>query len=106
MLPPRASRLPPLSIVMVADWLIDAPSCRLEFRDAAWWLLYPFLYMVYSLIRGPIVDWYPYPFLDPHNPGGYGAVALYSVGIAVDVGLFVWLVAMLSRRAPEAAMAT
>ena len=62
--------------------------------------------MVYSLIRGPIIDWYPYPYFDPNNPVGYGAVALYGVGIAVGVGLFVWLVALLSRRAPEAAMAT
>ena len=38
----------------------------------------------YSLVRGPLVDWYPYPFLDPAN-GGYGAVAVTSVGIAVVV---------------------
>jgi len=95
-----------MPIVMVADWLIDPPYRRISLRDAAWWLLFPFAYMVYSLIRGPIVDWYPYPFLDPNNAGGYGAVALYSVGIAVGVGLFVWLVVFLSRRAPDAALAT
>jgi len=95
-----------MPIVMVADWLIDPPHRHIALRDAVWWLLFPFAYMVYSLIRGPIVDWYPYPFLDPNNAGGYGAVALYGVGIAITVGVFAWLVVLLSRRAPDTAMAT
>jgi hypothetical protein len=95
-----------MPIVMVADWLIDLPSSRIEPREAAWWLLYPFAYLVFSLIHGPIVDWYPYPFLDPDAAGNYGVVALYCVGIAVGVSLFVWLVLLLSRRTPEPALAT
>ena len=95
-----------MPIVMVADWLIDPPSRRIELRDAATWLLYPFVYMVYSLIRGPLVDWYPYPFLDPGAVGGYAVVALYGVGIAAGVSLFIWLVVLLSRRADGPAVAT
>jgi hypothetical protein len=63
-------------------------------------LIYPMLYLVYSLIRGPIVDWYRYPFLDPDEAGGYLGVALYSVGITVGIGLFSWIIAALASENP------
>ena len=40
------------------------------------------LWTGYTLVRGALVDWYPYPFLDPAN-GGYGTVAAYVVGILI-----------------------
>ena len=69
-------------IVVIADWLIDPPRHRLSFRDTLVWLAYPLVWTAYTVIRGAIVGWYPYPFLDPAN-GGYGTVALYVVGILV-----------------------
>ena len=89
-------RLMPL--VMVADWLIDPPHGRIELRRALVWLAYPLLYAVYSLIRGPIVKWYPYPFLNPDHVGGYGVVALYCLGIAAGTLLFTWLVVIVGAR--------
>jgi hypothetical protein len=35
-----------------------------RWRDAPGWLLYPAAYLVYSLLRGGLTGWYPYPFLD------------------------------------------
>ena len=58
---------------------------------------FPLLYVVYSLIRGPFVNWYPYPFLDPRI-GGYGRVFLYSIGISVVIGAICGLVKMLGNR--------
>lgn len=81
-----------IPVVMVADWLIDPPRAAIELRRALLWLAYPLLYAAYSLIRGPLVHWYPYPFLDPGHAGGYGVVALYCVGIAVGTLLFTRLV--------------
>ncbi|MFD4641005.1 Pr6Pr family membrane protein [Lentzea sp. NPDC058436] len=65
-------------ILVVAEWLL-APE-----RTRRWWtwLAFPFAYLVYSLVRGSIVGWYPYPFLDPRQQG-YGAVALNSLFVAV-----------------------
>lgn len=51
--------------------------------------------MVYMTITG-IVDWYPYPFLDPRG-AGYGTVALMSVLIAVAAFAFA-VVAALSTK--------
>jgi hypothetical protein len=91
-----------IPIVMVVDWLLAPPSREIQFRKAYIWMVYPLVYLAYTLIRGPQVDWWPYPFLNPHHESqGYGAVALYSIGIAVAFFLFVWLTTLLSRRAPD-----
>lgn len=81
-----------MPVVMVLDWLLAPTRFRLEFRRALVWATYPVLYCAYSLVRGAFVDWYPYPFLDPGQDGGYWAVAAYSVGIAVLFIGLIWLV--------------
>jgi hypothetical protein len=68
--------------IIVIDWLVDLPKTRIPIETSLLWLAFPLLYLVYSLVRGPIVGWYPYPFLDP-RAGGYGTVAVMSVAIAV-----------------------
>lgn len=87
-----------IPLVMVADWLLDKPRDSLTWRQARWWLVYPLAFVAYSLIRGPIVDWYPYPFLDPDESGGYLGVAAYCVGITLGVLLGAWVILWSSRR--------
>ena len=70
-----------MPIVMVLDLIVRPLRHRLSWRDAVTWTVYPILYLVYSLIRGAIVDWYPYDFINPTEVGGYDGVALYSAGI-------------------------
>jgi hypothetical protein len=84
-------------LIVVADWLIAPPSRRITFRKGLIWLTYPAVYIVYTLIRGPRVDWYPYPFLDPRNDGGYGAVVLYALGIAIGILGFIWIVTWITK---------
>jgi hypothetical protein len=69
-----------MPIAVVADWLIDPPSQRISFRTTLVWLVYPVLWIAYTLVRGAFAGWYPYPFLNPTN-GGYGSVAVYVVAI-------------------------
>jgi len=69
-------------IIVVADWLLDPPHQRLDIRDAIYWLIYPLIWLVITLIRGAGDGWYPYPFLDPAN-GGYGSVAITVIGVLV-----------------------
>jgi hypothetical protein len=69
-------------VVIVIDWLIDPPTRRLTNRQGVLWLSFPAAWIVYVLVRGAIVDKYPYPFLDPAN-GGYGTVAMYCLMILV-----------------------
>lgn len=65
-------------ILVAADWIYDRPQVTLPTRTPAIWVIFPAAYVVYSLVRGSIADWYPYPFLDPAK-GGYGAVAIWSL---------------------------
>ncbi len=67
--------------VFAADWLIDPPRRVPRFPRALVWLVFPVLYLLYTLVRGPVVGWYPYPFLDPRTHG-YGAVAVGCVLVA------------------------
>jgi hypothetical protein len=86
-----------MPVVMVLDWLLVPPAVALAFRPSAIWAAYPIAYCVWSLIRGPIVDWYPYPFLDPDKPGGYLGVAAYAIGIAILFFGLVWLIVWLGN---------
>lgn len=69
-------------IIVVADWLIDAPDVAISWRDALVWLVYPIVWAIVTVIRGALDGWYPYPFLDPAN-GGYGQVAVVVVAITL-----------------------
>jgi hypothetical protein len=81
-----------MPIVIMLDWLLDGPRNGITFRAARFWLAIPLLYLAYSLIRGPIADWYPYPFMDP-STHGYLAVAITSAVIAVVLAALSWVIA-------------
>ncbi|HHT7238181.1 MULTISPECIES: Pr6Pr family membrane protein [Bacillus cereus group] len=86
-----------MPIAMILDWVMNPPTKKITWKQASTWLIFPLLYVVYSLIRGPFVDWYPYPFLDPRI-GGYSRVFIYSIWIAVVIGGICGLVKMLGNR--------
>ena len=69
-----------MPIVVMLDWLIDSPRGGVAFRSALLWLAIPLLYLAYSLIRGPIANWYPYPFIDVLELG-YRRVLLNTAGL-------------------------
>jgi len=77
-------------LVIFIDWLLDRPLVRISSRQALVWLVFPVLYLAYSLLRGPHAEWYPYPFLEPTNQG-YLRVFLMCVGI----GAFIYILAVL-----------
>jgi len=84
-------------LFIVVDWLVDRSVRPLSLRQGLVFLAYPIAYLAHSMIRGPIVDWYPYPFLDPRT-NGYGFVAIMSVFVAVVALLLVWLLCWTSRQ--------
>ncbi|MFM9904555.1 MAG: Pr6Pr family membrane protein [Pyrinomonadaceae bacterium] len=46
----------------VLCWLISAPKARLRWLDPIYWLVFPGLFITYTLIRGAVIGWYPYYF--------------------------------------------
>lgn len=85
-----------MPIVMVLDWLLDPPVRRLNLKQALPWLLFPVAYVAYSLVRGPIVGWYPYPFLNP-STGGYFAIVVTCACIVVFALIAAWLLLRVQR---------
>ncbi|MBN8577485.1 MAG: Pr6Pr family membrane protein [Cytophagales bacterium] len=45
-------------------WLVFADKAKLSYTYCFTWLIYPFVYFIYALVRGLIVHSYPYPFID------------------------------------------
>ena len=84
--------------VVLLDWLLQPPRTRLGGRQLLWTLVFPMAYLVYTLVRGSRTGWYPYPFLNPANVGGYGGVAVYAAGIALTFGLAGWGLLALGNR--------
>lgn len=73
-----------MPVAVTLDWLIDPPHIRLDpARTIVPWMVFPVLYIVYTLTRGAIVNWYPYLFVNPHRDGGY----LLVTGDCVAVGI-------------------
>ena len=85
----------PLAIAF--DWIMDPPSRRISFRRALVWLVFPLGYLVYSLVRGPIAGWYPYPFLDP-SIGGYGQIVVTSILILIVGIVLAWIVSRVGTK--------
>lgn len=94
-----------IPIAMALDWFFDPPRKRIAFKRAMIWFVYPLAYVAYTMIRGALTGWYPYPFLDP-TIDGYGKVAIIAIGITITVVVFTGVllgVQRLLRRGSNAA---
>lgn len=56
-------------------WFLFIPKGKLNWKNGMTWTIFPFLYLIYTLIRGHFTHWYPYPFMDVTQLG-YAKVAL------------------------------
>ncbi len=86
-----------MPVAIAIDWLMNPPVRRFSYRQALAWLIFPILYLIYSLSRGAIVGWYPYPFLNPAN-GGYEQVLVTSMIILLGGLVLVFLVSRVGRK--------
>jgi len=79
-------------LLFIIYWLIFARQEKLKWRQSLNWLWFPFLYLVYTLIRGAITQFYPYPFIDVVKLG-YGRICINSlVLLVVFLGLGLLLI--------------
>jgi len=93
-------------VFLLLDLLFGSSPTRLPWRWVLGILVFPLLWVAYTLIRGPLVTnpttgaawWYPYPFLDPHAVNGYAGIVPYVLGIAVALSAFGAGVVYVGRR--------
>ncbi|MGW9182707.1 Pr6Pr family membrane protein [Agromyces sp. NPDC055661] len=72
-------------LYLVADWVLAPGRRHVEWRRLWTIAIFPLAWAAYSMIRGAIVGWYPYPFLNPAQEAGYGGVAVYVIAIAAFI---------------------
>ncbi len=87
-----------MPIAVVIDWLYQPPKANLALGQIQYWLVFPLIYLGYTLARGAIIGWYPYPFLNPANVGGYVGVFLYGLAIVLLFLVASWVLITLGNR--------
>lgn len=85
-------------IVMIIDFLIRPLYHRITFRQALIWTIFPIAWLVYTIIRGIAIDWYPYPFLNPDKSGGWPGVAAICVAIMIGFLIATWFMTAIGQR--------
>ena len=83
-----------LPILYVLDWIVFSPKRSLRFVHIPYWLIYPTIYGLYTIIRGALSGIYPYPFLNVSELGLLGVfinmigfLMIYVIGGAVLIAL-------------------
>ena len=71
----------------VLGWLLFGPRPRIDRSTIAWAFVWPLAWIAYTFVRGALVDWYPYPFLDVAKVGYGEALGATAVVLAVAVVL-------------------
>ncbi|GAA5201036.1 Pr6Pr family membrane protein [Microbacterium jejuense] len=96
-------------LFLLADVFVGPLRRRLPWR-ALWAIVaFPIVWVGYTMVRGPLTTnpvsgepfWYPYPFLNPNNDGGWGSVIVYVIGIAIAIVAVGALVVWWGRRAAD-----
>lgn len=64
-----------IPVLYIIFWLVFVPKGSLNWKHPLWWLLFPLVYLIYTLLRGAVTNWYPYPFVDA-GALGYERVAV------------------------------
>jgi hypothetical protein len=70
-------------IFIVLDWLLSPGRPRLRWTALRIVVVYPLVWLAFTLVRGAITGWYPYPFLEPST--GWLSVLTYVLGIAAFI---------------------
>ncbi|HEY4145127.1 Pr6Pr family membrane protein [Pinirhizobacter sp.] len=71
-------------VAYVLAWLVFSPHRRLAWGDGLRWLVFPAVYLVWTIARGALTGEYPYPFVDVGQLG----VARVALNCMMTGGLF------------------
>ena len=69
-------------IVTIVVWLVAGPRGWIGWSTIAKAMILPAVWLAYTLVRGVVIEAYPYPFIDVVRLG-YGQVAINVVAIVV-----------------------
>lgn len=84
-------------LLALVAWVLVGPRPRVDAATVWWSLAFPLAWIAYTFVRGAVVGWYPYPFLDVTTLGLAPALLNTAVVAVVLVGL-AWLVRVVDAR--------
>jgi hypothetical protein len=83
-----------MPILYIIDWLFFAEKRPIFYKHLPYWLIFPAVYGVTSIIRGLLTNVYPYPFLNVTELGignvlfnMFGLVAVFAVIGPIFIGV-------------------
>lgn len=82
------------------DWILGPGRHPVPWRGALTVLGFPIVWGVVTLVRGALIGWYPYFFLDPGQVDGPVAFVLYDAVVLGLISMIAALVLALSRVRP------
>lgn len=86
-------------VLAVGGWLLCGPRRLTSWRVAGLAVLFPACWCVFALIRGALIDFYPYPFIDVVDLG-YARVLLNCLLVACLFSALAALAVVADRRLP------
>ncbi|HTQ63556.1 MAG TPA: Pr6Pr family membrane protein [Puia sp.] len=89
-----------IPILYIVYWIIFVPKGQTHWMNSIVWLIYPLCYLVYTLIRGAISGFYPYPFIDVHKLGyTHSLLNAFKIMIGfIGIGLLIIAVDKLMKK--------
>ena len=72
-----------IPLFVLLDWLLSPGRPALRWTALRIVVIYPLAWVAFTLVRGAVTAWFPYPFLEFST--GFVSVALYIVAIAAFI---------------------
>ena len=85
-----------IPLLMLLYWIVFIADKKIAATTIPYWLIYPIAYLVYTLIRGHFVHFYPYPFVNV-TALGYGKVLLNSTLLVIFFSGLSYLLAAIAN---------
>lgn len=82
-------------------WIKFVPKQSIQWKNILPWLIYPLVYLGYTLLRGSFAAWYPYPFINVTDLGYEKVVmnsAMVTAAFVVIAVLFAGIAKMMRKR--------
>lgn len=70
-------------IFIVLDFALTKTRTKLRFNQIFWVLLFPLVWLIFTIIRGLNTNWWAYWFLNPNLEAGVTGVITFILGIVV-----------------------
>ncbi len=87
-------------VLAIVGWLCWGPRIPFKFSYILWSLVYGVFWITLTLVRGALIKWYTYPFVNVDNLG-YLHVAINLVVIAVFFVIVTSLIMWLDKKLPN-----